>query len=315
MTSWIEAVPEAALVEARAFNEKLEKILATIPSIHTLDPKQVRASRRDGKGIYPPPVFSSAAKDLEIKTRGGTIKLRIARPPGEPKGVYLHLHGGGWTLGAHDMQDVQLIEIANATGLVVASVAYRLGPEHPFPAGICDCEDAARWLVLEGAEALAAPARFAIGGESAGAHLAALTLLRLPRNAFYAANLVYGAYDMSQTPSQRLWGDRNLVLSGPIVDFFGECVLPKMPMEERRSPAYSPLFADLANLPPALFTVGLLDPLIDDTLFMEARWRAAGNSTTLRVWPEAVHGFNSFPIEIGRMSNRDQYEFLASRLA
>ena len=315
MTSWIEAVPEAALVEARAFNEKLEKILATIPSIHTLDPKQVRASRRDGKGIYPPPVFSPAAKDLEIKTRGGTIKLRIARPPGEPKGVYLHLHGGGWTLGAHDMQDVQLIEIANATGLVVASVAYRLGPEHPFPAGICDCEDAARWLVLEGAEALAAPARFAIGGESAGAHLAALTLLRLPRNVFYAANLVYGAYDMSQTPSQRLWGDRNLVLSGPIVDFFGECVLPKMPMEERRSPAYSPLFADLANLPPALFTVGLLDPLIDDTLFMEARWRAAGNSTTLRVWPEAVHGFNSFPIEIGRMSNRDQHEFLASRLA
>ncbi len=315
MASWIEAVPEAVLDEARAFNAKLEKILAASPSIEALPPAEVRAARRAGKGIFPAPQFLPEAKDLEINTRAGRLKLRIVRPPGEAKGIYLHIHGGGWTLGGHDMQDVQLLETATATGLVVASVNYRLGPEHPFPAGIDDCEDAARWLALEGAEALTAPARFAIGGESAGAHLAALTMLRLPRNTFYAANLVYGAYDMSQTPSTRSWGPRNLVLSGPIVDFFAECALPKVPLEARRSPAYSPLYADLAKLPPALFTVGLLDPLLDDTLFMEARYRVAGNSTTLRVWPEAVHGFNSFPIELGRMSNRDQYEFLASRLA
>ncbi len=315
MTSWIEAVPEAVLVEARTFNEKLEKILATIPSTHTLDPKVVRAARRAGKGIFPAPVFSPAAQDLEIATRAGTLKLRIVRPAREPKGIYLHLHGGGWTFGGHDMQDPHLIETAEATGLVVASVDYRLGPEHPFPAGIEDCEDAARWLVASGARALEAPARFAIGGESAGAHLAATTLLRLPRTAFYAANLVYGAYDMSQTPSQRSWGERNLVLSGPILAFFSESVLPGMAMEARRAPEISPLYADLTGMPPALFTVGTLDPLIDDTLFMEARWRAAGSSTTLRVWPEAVHGFNSFPIELGRMANRDQYEFLASRLA
>ena len=319
MSSWIEAVPEAALVEARAFNEKLEKLLATLPSTHTLDPKVVRAARRAGKGIFPPPVFSPAAKDLEIATRPGaahhTIKVRIVRPPGEPKGVYLHLHGGGWTLGAHDMQDTQLNETANATGLVVASVDYRLGPEHPFPAGIEDCEDAARWLVAEGAKALDTPARFAIGGESAGAHLAVTTLLRMPRRTFLAANLVYGAYDMGQTPSQRNWGERNLVLSGPIIAFFADCVLPGVSTEARRAPEISPLYADLAGMPPALFTVGTLDPLLDDTLFMEARWRAAGSSTALRVWPEAVHGFNSFPIELGRLANLEQYEFLASRLA
>jgi acetyl esterase len=68
-------------------------------------------------------------------------------------------------------------------------------------------------------------------------------------------------------------------------------------------------------MPPALFTVGQLDPLLDDTLFMEARWRAAGNSSTLRVWPHAVHGFNMFPIELAKLSNKDQFEFLASRLA
>ncbi|CAN5421965.1 alpha/beta hydrolase [soil metagenome] len=314
MASWIEAVPEAALAEARAFNEKLEQILATIPSTHTLDPRLVRAARRQGKGIFPAPVFSPEAKDLEIETRAGTMKLRVVRPPGAARGVYLHIHGGGWTLGAHDMQDTQLIETAQATGLVVASVDYRLGPEHPFPAGIEDCDGAATWLVAEGAKALEAPARFEIGGESAGAHLAATTLRRLPRTTFYAANLVYGAYDMSQTPSQRNWGERNLVLSGPIIAFFGDCVLPHVAMEARRAPEISPLYADLTGMPPALFTVGTLDPLIDDTLFMEARWRAAGSATELRVWPEAVHGFNSFPIEIGKLANRAQYEFLASRL-
>jgi acetyl esterase len=84
-----------------------------------------------------------------------------------------------------------------------------------------------------------------------------------------------------------------------------------MSFEERRAPDISPLFADLRGLPPALFTVGTLDPLLDDTLFMDARWRAAGGRTELRVWPEAIHGFNAFPLRLGALANAAQYEFLA----
>jgi acetyl esterase/lipase len=74
-------------------------------------------------------------------------------------------------------------------------------------------------------------------------------------------------------------------------------------------------YADLRGLPPALFTVGAVDPLLDDSLFMHARWRAAGNEAELHVWPEAVHGFNALPIPIARASDAAQHAFLADRVA
>ena len=66
--------------------------------------------------------------------------------------------------------------------------------------------------------------------------------------------------------------------------------------EDRTDPDISPLYADLRGMPPAIFSVGTLDPLLDDSLFMAARWRAAGNHAELRVWPEAIHGFIAFPL-------------------
>jgi acetyl esterase/lipase len=234
-------------------------------------------------------------------------------------GLYLHFHGGGWTLGACDEQDPRLRELAEATGLAALSVDYRLAPEHPFPAAADDCEDAALWL-LDGALAeLGVPARLTIGGESAGAHLSVLTLLRLRDGhgvvgAFEAATLLYGCFDLSLTPSARAWGDRDLVLSRPIINWFGDLFLPGKSLEERRDPGVSPLYADLRALPPALFSVGELDPLIDDSLFMHARWLAAGNDAELQVWPESAHAFMAFPLELSRRALAAQHAFL-SRVA
>ena len=125
-------------------------------------------------------------------------------------------------------------------------------------------------------------------------NLAAVTLLRLRdrhgiTGAFAAANLLYGVFDLAMTPSLRSWGERALVLSRPIMEHFFTMFLPGMDDEARRAPDISPLYADLHDMPPALFTVGTQDPLLDDTLFMEARWRAAGARTELAVLPEAVH--------------------------
>jgi acetyl esterase len=311
----IEEVPAEALAEARAFNAQLEKLLSTQPSVHTVPVEKTRQVRREGKGIFPPPVYLPRARDLVIPGRRGDVRLRVIAPEGAPRGVYLHVHGGGWTLGAGDMQDPQLAAFADATGLVAVSVDYRLAPEHPFPAGADDCEDAALWLVQRGASELGAPSRLTLGGESAGAHLAALALLRLRdghgiTGAFRAANLVFGAFDLSMAPSARLWGDRNLVLSVPIMTFFTDNLLPGVDREARRAPTYSPLFADLRGMPPAIFTVGTLDPLLDDTLFMAARWSATGVTTELRVWPEAIHGFTGFPLAIARAATRTMEDFL-----
>ena len=274
--------PETLLAETRAFNAELERLLATMPSVHTVPPEQTRRARREGRGIYPAPVFLPKARTLQIDGRGGPIPLRIIAPEGESTGGFLHIHGGGWTLGENDMQDPRLDRLARETGLTVVSVGYRLAPENPYPAAPDDCEAAALWLLgEEGKATVGGASPLAIGGDSAGGHLAAVTLLRLRdrhgiTGAFGAAVLQYGSFDLSMTPSQRLWGERNLVLSEPILHWFADQFVPTHGREQRRHPDISPLFAELSGMPPAIFTVGTQDPLLDDTLFMEARWRAAG---------------------------------------
>jgi acetyl esterase/lipase len=306
------------LAETRGFNAELERLLASMPSIHTLPPEETRRARREGQGIYPAPVFLPEARTLEIPGPDGPIDLRLIDPPGEPQGTFLHLHGGGWTLGENDMQDPRLSRLAADTGLMVISVGYRLSPEHPYPAAPDDCEAAALWLLGEGRQFVGDGPR-GIGGDSAGGHLTAVTLLRLRdrhgiTGAFGAAVFQYGAFDLSKSPSQRLWGERNLVLSGPIIDWFADQFLPHHDREQRRDPDISPLFADLAGMPPAMFTVGTQDALLDDTLFMEARWRAAGHATELRVWEEAPHGFLSLPMTVTNVALAAEHDYLRRTL-
>jgi acetyl esterase len=310
---------EAALAEMRAFNEELERLIATQELVNKVPPEVSRRIRREGRGIFPGPVFLPQARELTIPGRGGEIRLRILAPEEEVTGVYLHIHGGGWVLGGCDEQDLRLWAMAEATGLTAVSVEYRLSPEHPYPAAPDDCEDAALWLLERGLDELGAPARIAIGGESAGAHLSVVTLLRLRdrhgiRGAFGAANLVFGVFDLTMTPSQRNWGERNLVLSTPIMKWFGHQFVGERDLEALRDPDISPLYADLSELPPALFTIGDCDPLLDDSLFMEARWRAAGNEAELRVWPECVHGFTAYPLALSRAALESMYEFARAKL-
>jgi acetyl esterase/lipase len=309
------------LEQTRAFNAELERLLATVPAVNTIPPEQSRRARREGTGIFPKPVFVAEARWIEINGPAGPLPLRVIAPEQQPTGVFLHIHGGGWTLSASDLQDLRLQRIARDTGLTVVSVEYRLAPEHPYPAGPDDCEAAALWLLSEaGRDAVQAPGALAIGGDSAGGHLAAVTLLRLRdrhgiTGAFGAAVFQYGAFDLSMTPSQRLWGDRNLVLSSPIITWFADQFLPGIDLERRRDPDISPLFAELSGMPPAVFTIGSADPLLDDSLFMEARWRAAGHATELRVWDEAPHGFVSLPMSVGDAALAAEHDFLTHTLA
>ena len=312
---------EGVLAEIRAFNAELERTLSEAPPMETVPVDVVRRLRREGRDVFPPPEYlPDRVRELSIPGRGGDIGLRIIAPEGrEAVGAYLHLHGGGWALGAADLQDPLLAELADGTGLSVVSVEYRLAPEHPYPAGPDDCEDAAMWLLEGGFAELAVAPVAAIGGDSAGGNLAALTLLRLRdrhgiAGAFSAANMIYGVFDLSLTPSLRRWGPRPLLLNTPIMEHFFDLYVPGMDEEARRDPDISPLYADLRDMPPALFSIGTLDPLYDDTLFMEARWRAAGNRTELIVHGEAIHGYNAFPLRVTAASRAQQYAFLNAAL-
>jgi acetyl esterase len=313
--------PDALAAETRAFNAELERTLASLPAVNTVPPEASRRARREGRGIFPAPTYVPEARVVEFDGPGGRVPLRIIPPAGEPTGTFLHLHGGGWALGDADAQDLRLRRLARETGLTAVSVDYRLAPENPYPAGPDDCEAAALWLLgTEGEAVLAAPGPRAIGGDSAGGHLAAATLLRLRErhgitDAFGAAVFQYACFDLSMTPSQRLWGDRNLVLSTPILAWFYNQFVPGRDREQPRDPDISPLYADLAAMPPAIFTVGTQDPLLDDTLFMQARWRSAAHPTELRIWPEAPHGFVSLPMSVADAALGAEHDFLLRTLA
>ena len=309
------------VAETRAFNDELERRQATLERIETVPAERTRAADRTGDGLFPAPVYVPQARWVDVPSRSGGIRLRVVAPKDrEPVGAYLHIHGGGWVLGAADNQDPLLEAVAEFGGLTAVSVEYRLAPEHLYPAAHDDCEDAALWLLEHGPSELGVPARYAIGGESAGGHLSATTLLRLRdrhgiTGAFAGANLVFGVYDLSGTPSCRHFGDRPLVLTSATMAWFADCYVPGADLEAMREPDISPLYADLRDMPPALFTVGTADALLDDTLFMAARWQAAGNDTDLRVYAEGCHGFNAFPTEVGRLANAAQLAFLRDAVA
>jgi acetyl esterase len=130
---------------------------------------------------------------------------------------------------------------------------------------------------------------------------------------FRAANLIYGWYDLSMTPSQKQWGNHRLMLRTVDLEKYRGAYLPGA--KDMRHPDISPLYADLKGLPPALFTIGTHDALLDDSLFMYARYVAAGNRAELAVYPGGAHGFNLFPIAITQQANAHMDAFLARETA
>lgn len=258
-------------------------------------PAAIRQLRREGRGAFPAPVLSPRARTMTIDGPHGPIGLRIIAPD-RPKGVYFHIHGGGWVLGSVDQQDPWLERFADRAGMACVSVDYRLAPEDPYPMGPDDCEAAALWIARE-AKGLFGTDRMVIGGESAGAHLSVVTLLRLRDRhgimPFRAANLHAGCYDLALSPSVRRWGAEKLVLNTRDIEMFVRHFLVRG--GDVRDADVSPLHADLSGLPPALFTVGSRDPLVDDTLFMAPRWAAAGARADMEVYPGGCHVFIGFP--------------------
>jgi acetyl esterase len=253
---------------------------------------------------------------LEVTSPAGTdeevagVPCRVFRPAGDSLGTYVHLHGGAMMLGSPRMNDTGNAALCERHRITVISVDYRLAPEHPFPAGGDDCLAVTEW-VLDHEQG-----PIIIGGESAGGYFAALTLLRVRDelgaiDRISGANLVFGVYDLSGTPSGIGVRATDVpdILEGDLGDFVVECYLPGVTRFEARDARYSPLYAHLHDLPPALFSVGSADHLLDDTLFMARRYEAYGNEAELAVYPDCIHGFVGFPMELANRANERIDEF------
>lgn len=187
-------------------------------------------------------------------------------------------------------------------GLTVASVDYRLAPEHLHPAGYNDAVDAALFALSDdGVKQLGAQLRV-LGGESAGGWFAVAVALALRdkhgvdlKSQIHAICAGYGIFDLTYTPSC-LNHKRNIVLSSDLMQRFVEAGFGHVPMAQRKTPEVSPLYADLENMSPAQFLVGDIEPLLDDSLFMAAKWKNAGNETDLHVVSGGCHAFTLIPM-------------------
>jgi acetyl esterase/lipase len=310
---------DAFVEEQRAHTASLMELTAGMGEVDTASPAGLEWLR---DAMEPGGLFGMTCLDFpETRTipgPAGPVPVRVLVPD-TVDGVYLHLHGGGMTLGSARGMDTRNWGLAQACGVAVVSVDYRLAPEHPFPAGPDDCEAAALWLV-EHAAAEFGTDRLLVGGESAGAYLSALTMLRLRDRLgapppFLGVDLCYGAFDLSGTPSTvRLRG------KVPYATEHGERTNRRHYLGDRsdaevRDPAISPLYADLHDLPPMLLSVGTADWLLDDSLFFAARLEAAGNAVELAVYPEAPHGIDGAPTKMGEVCRQRIYDFLRDRLA
>lgn len=274
-------------------------------------------SQLKGPFAPPPAVPPVVLPAEEVSLPGSPAKVRVIRPAGVVRGAYLHIHGGGFMHGNAAMGDVPNSMLARELSLATVSVEYRLAPEHPHPAAVDDCVAAARWLI-EQAHSRFGTQRLLIGGESVGASLAVLTLLKLrdehpESHRFAAANLVVGNYDFSMTPSQRAATPRHFLSPAHLAEMRA-AAFPGCSAEALRSPAISSLYADLHDLPPALFTVGTGDAVLDDSLFMAARWQLAGNVAQLELYPEAPHLFMTYATGMAAEAHRRMSAFLNSHL-
>jgi acetyl esterase/lipase len=291
---------DALTAEMRAVNEALARGASL---------SQWRARRA--------PVLPVEVRSVDLG--GRDLAARVIVPP-DVRAVYLETHGGGgWSGGSAAMCDGPNADLALACSVAVFAFDHRLAPADPYPAPADDCEAAALWLLEVSRREFGVSAMF-IGGRTAGAHLAALTALRL-RDRHGAADriaglsLMNGLFDLSMTPSQRQAGDDTLITNADDIKRVLDEFLPGTTCEERRDPSISPLYADLTGMPPALFTCGTLDPLLDDTLFMAARWQAAGNMTELALYPDAPHGFVWLDIAMAHAAQRRVQQWIDDRLA
>jgi acetyl esterase/lipase len=309
---------DATLAEARAFNRKL----ARLPRFGA----RMRWAARAMNGLLR---LSQVGADGRLRRAGIDVRrmtaerdglrvpVRVLRPADPVRAVVLDIHGGGWVIGNACMNDALNAALARACGVAVVSVDYRLLPGAPMQAALDDCLAAARWLLDGGLPGFARLPVFVVG-ESAGGHLAAATLQRLRAwpallARIEGAVLYYGVYDMAGTPTVRAAGPDTLVLDGPGMAAGMASLTPGLDDVQRRQAPLSPLYGDLAGMPPALFIAGALDPLRDDSVAMARRWRDVA-PVRFQLVPDAPHGMIHFPTRMAKIVTAHAHAWIRARL-
>ncbi|SDJ16889.1 alpha/beta hydrolase [Salimicrobium halophilum] len=265
--------------------------------MHLQTPQEAREAT-DFSPLAGEPEEVAKVEDRTIPGPEGDIPVRVYTPEGEgPFPALVFYHGGGWVIGDLESVDVPCRMIANRSECVVVSVDYRLAPEHKFPAAVDDAYAALRWVASYGKEINVDPSHVAVGGDSAGGNLAAVTsLMARDRQEFSVSYqmLIYPVTNYSfETESYKENADDYLLTKDSMQYFWNHYLLK----DRDGSSAYaSPLLVeDLSDLPPAFVVTAGYDPLRDEGEAYAERLRTAGVDVEYHKYDGMIHGFFWMP--------------------
>jgi phosphinothricin tripeptide acetyl hydrolase len=259
--------------------------LAKLPPSDTLTIAERRAQYERAEKAFP------VTPDVRVERLTMPPGERLHPPTAQSGRAVLYLHGGGYVIGSPRSHRHLAAAIASACGASALLLDYRLAPEHPFPAALDDAVAGYRWLLGQGLPANG----IVIAGDSAGGGLTVATLVALRD-----AGLPAPAGGVCISP----WTDlrcnapsyESKAASDPIVQRASVHGMAQayLGAADPRTPLASPLFADLAGLPPLYIQVGSEEVLVDDSVELADRAKKAGVEATLEVWPEMVHVWHWF---------------------
>lgn len=282
---------------------------------------EVEASRRlaDLKKLDPMRIF---LKKLDTEVYNGEYKvpIRLYFPTEKrmeeekEQSVILFFHGGGWITESVENYDRVCARMSQSTGQLVASVEYRLAPEHRFPVGLLDCYAAASALYAGRLLPEIPPERITVMGDSAGGNLAAaVCLLGRDRGEFFPKKqvLIYPAVNNCYTeespyPSVRENGQGYLLTSVKMEDYLK---LYERNSEDRQNPYFAPMLAkDFTKLPDTLILTAEFDPLRDEGEAFGRKLREAGSRVEVHRIKGALHGY--FALGIAHLHVQESFQYI-----
>ncbi len=272
------------------------------PPLEQTTPEEARRNfilRRQSAAGAPRPIRE--VSDRVIVGPAGDIPIRVYRPASGILPALVYFHGGGWVIGNLDTHDGTCRDLAAESACAVISVDYRLAPEHPFPVPLDDCFAATAWVGANASDLGIDPRRIAVGGDSAGGHLAAgVAQMARDRGGPSLAYqlLIYPVTDRDFTTDSYRNNAEGFGLTRTGMQWFWNHFVPEHRAHE---PYASPLRAgDLRGLPRAHVITAEYDVLRDDGRQYAERLRAAGVSTRHDDHPGLVHGFFGMVGQIDR---------------
>ncbi len=302
--------------QAKLLIEKAEA--AGNPELYELDPHAARKQFLElSKAVDVKPMNVGSVENQLIPGPAGKIALRFYRPTGVQGNApaLIYFHGGGWVIGDLDTHDGICRWICSQSGCVVASVDYRMAPEHKFPAPLEDCLAATFWIAENGEALGIDTARIAIGGDSAGGNLAAVVSQQArdqggPSIAYQL--LIYPATDLTMSEASHQELAEGYRLTKPLMEWFIGHYLHNE--SDRTDPRVSPLFCDdLNGLPKALVITAGFDPLRDEGIRYADELSSSGVETTHVCYDGMIHGFFSMGGWLEK--SREALDYTSQRLA